>query len=780
MKTIHFFNKVALFLLSIVLVSGVAYSQANTSVDLTVTDNGGSTRTLEFGVNTAATNGIDGSLSEVSLPPFPPSGVFEARFVSHGSGTLGQGSPADYRPSTSSTQTDLYKVKFQVSSAGGYPVTISWSSSSVASQYGFATLTDPFGGAVIGTIDMRTTGQVVITNAAITEVVIETHDPVGAATGISISGCPLNFGLVQIPTPGVATQSLTIENLGSTAIVVDSITSSNVDFAISAPTSFPQSVTTTPLQVDVTYTASGAGAASSTITIYYDGSSTTTCNATALASSGEGLYFVTTLDSAMDNSNAHSTNIGLKYSGTTPAQGIQFKINVPNNLKRIKSIGLGSAITTPSDWSFDYEIERATSGSEVTVVLYGNSTAINLPVNTDNLFVVHFDVSDIKLCNGAEGGDDTTAVMYLSDVQSALATDLGEPAGIGVDANRDSTVCYIYNGSARGDVNCDDHVDVLDLLEINDVILNRGTFASWQFNRADLAEWSSVWASGAVFTDANNYGDNVVNVQDLVLITNAILNEEWPDTDVLRKIESDDEGSNGTATAGEPQAEAFAKENGIFDVKFTYEVANSGITVKMNNVVPVKGYQMKLKASDVPSDLSVLLDSGIETPFKISHLVVGDEIRIVAITSNGDPIQPMNGNLMEMPFAISNPNIVAVIEPITVGGQNNQSLKVEWEILTKVSSVDASETKNTLALENVPNPFTGSTTIRFTLPESGATTLVVTDVAGKEVARLLENSFKSAGEQSVEFDGSKLSSGVYFYTLTANGQSVTRRLVLAN
>ncbi len=780
MNSMKFLNRVALFMLGFLLIGGIAYGQANTSVAVTVTDNGGSTRTLDFGVNTAATNGIDASLSELSLPPFPPSGVFEARFVSHGNGTIGQGSPADYRPSTSATQTDLYKIKFQVSSGGGYPVTINWTASSVASQYGFATMTDPFGGAVIGTIDMRTTSQVVITNTAITEVVIETHDPVSAPTGITVSGCPLDFGIVQIPTPGTAVESLTIGNAGTDPVTIDSITSSNPDFAITAPASFPQTVAATDLQVDVTYTASGAGAASSTITIYYDGTNSTTCNATAVASSGEGLYFVTTLDSVADNSSGHSTEIGLKYSGATPAQGIQFKINIPNNLKRIKSVGLGSAITSPADWSFDYEIERAASASEVTVVLYGNNTSVNLPANTDHLFVVTFDIADIKLCNGDAGGDDSTAVMYLSDVQSALATDLGEPAGIGVDPNRDSTTCYIYNGSSRGDVNCDDHVDVLDLLEINDVILNRGTFDAWQFNRADLAEWSPVWASGEIFNDANNYGDASVNVQDLVLITNAILNEQWPDSDVLRKIESIDEGKNGSATAGGSLPETFAKGNGLYDVKFTYEVANNGIMVNMDNVVPVKGYQMKLKAADAPEDLMITLDNGIETPFKLSYAVINGEIRIVAITANGDPIQPMNGKLMDIPFSISNPNVVAVIEPITVGGANNQSLKVEWEVHAKVSGVTEAGTRNTFALENVPNPFGSATTIRFTLPTAGAVTLVVTDVAGKVVARPLDNAVRTAGEGSVEFDASGLPSGIYFYTLTSAGESVTRRMVLAN
>ncbi|MCB2211653.1 T9SS type A sorting domain-containing protein [bacterium] len=79
--------------------------------------------------------------------------------------------------------------------------------------------------------------------------------------------------------------------------------------------------------------------------------------------------------------------------------------------------------------------------------------------------------------------------------------------------------------------------------------------------------------------------------------------------------------------------------------------------------------------------------------------------------------------------------------------------------------------------QNYPNPFNPSTTIRFSVPVSGQVTLAVYDVLGREVARLVDG-IVPAGSRQVVFDGSQLSSGVYFYQLRANGQSAVNRMIL--
>ncbi len=76
-----------------------------------------------------------------------------------------------------------------------------------------------------------------------------------------------------------------------------------------------------------------------------------------------------------------------------------------------------------------------------------------------------------------------------------------------------------------------------------------------------------------------------------------------------------------------------------------------------------------------------------------------------------------------------------------------------------------------------PNPFNPSTTIRYGLPEQAAIELAVYNTLGQQVA-LLQNGEQEAGYHEVRFDGSGLSSGVYFYRLRAGDFVETRRLLM--
>jgi hypothetical protein len=79
--------------------------------------------------------------------------------------------------------------------------------------------------------------------------------------------------------------------------------------------------------------------------------------------------------------------------------------------------------------------------------------------------------------------------------------------------------------------------------------------------------------------------------------------------------------------------------------------------------------------------------------------------------------------------------------------------------------------------QNAPNPFEKTTTIRFLLDDPGYVLLTVTDASGREIARLVDGA-REAGIQTVTLAASNLPSGVYYYNLQHDGQTVRRPCVL--
>ena len=85
--------------------------------------------------------------------------------------------------------------------------------------------------------------------------------------------------------------------------------------------------------------------------------------------------------------------------------------------------------------------------------------------------------------------------------------------------------------------------------------------------------------------------------------------------------------------------------------------------------------------------------------------------------------------------------------------------------------------KGFLLLENYPNPFNPSTTIRYGLPSRSHVTLTIFNTLGQQVATLVEGE-QEAGFHEAVFDASGLASGVYLYRLTAGSYVETRKLAL--
>ena len=82
-----------------------------------------------------------------------------------------------------------------------------------------------------------------------------------------------------------------------------------------------------------------------------------------------------------------------------------------------------------------------------------------------------------------------------------------------------------------------------------------------------------------------------------------------------------------------------------------------------------------------------------------------------------------------------------------------------------------------IVYQNYPNPFNPSTSIIFGLPEESKVKLTLFNSLGEEVAILFEG-YKNAGYHQMEFEASRLPSGVYFYRLQTGEFVETKKMIL--
>jgi flagellar hook assembly protein FlgD len=80
--------------------------------------------------------------------------------------------------------------------------------------------------------------------------------------------------------------------------------------------------------------------------------------------------------------------------------------------------------------------------------------------------------------------------------------------------------------------------------------------------------------------------------------------------------------------------------------------------------------------------------------------------------------------------------------------------------------------------QNFPNPFNPTTNISFSIARTADVKILVYDVLGREVMTFINSRF-NAGAHSFTFDGSELSSGIYYYTMYLDGSMFeTKKMIL--
>jgi hypothetical protein len=149
-------------------------------------------------------------------------------------------------------------------------------------------------------------------------------------------------------------------------------------------------------------------------------------------------------------------------------------------------------------------------------------------------------------------------------------------------------------------------------------------------------------------------------------------------------------------------------------------------------------------------------------------------MRVKVTTNSGGLIFDTQPGLTEA-LTSGNGGAAALIVALDGGSVKVQPSNTQNQACT--ARIEGSTLSNDV-LVNIPNPFTGQTEIRFSVPESGNYILLVYNYLGQEVATLFNGEASTGSLYSVMFDGSNFETGIYTYALRGANVNETRRMNL--
>ena len=307
----------------------------------------------------------------------------------------------------------------------------------------------------------------------------------------------------------------------------------------------------------------------------------------------------------------------------------------------------------------------------------------------------------------------------------------------------------------RGDAARDGVVDVVDLVQVLDFVLLRTAPDSLQLSSADLYP----------FPD----GDGELDVRDLTVLSQAIVNAQWPDSVALPPVGTGATGSSLLIAdgAGEVTGEIAIRENW---------------TLALETDVPVRALQAVLRASAVGAVRAV---GKADSPASMVTVFTrtASEVRVICYRADGGLIEAGIHELLEIEPAGDG----ARVEPLYAIGVDGDLKRVPVAVAGVEGEDAESEVPGDILRLGVPYPnpvrFAGEERLRLPLagrPSDGRSRAAVFNILGQRVRRL---DVPEQGEMVLEWDGRDqrgglVSPGIYFFRLEGVRSTVRSAVVV--
>ena len=303
-----------------------------------------------------------------------------------------------------------------------------------------------------------------------------------------------------------------------------------------------------------------------------------------------------------------------------------------------------------------------------------------------------------------------------------------------------------------------------------------------------------------VYTTTTAWGDSVGAWQGMMLENNTATSITIPYSSII---------SSGKFANGNTLKQALSSQK-VYELRFVldnesteqdvlYFVLDNSENELLDQLNAKKLYPLRNtskifnfdKSGEALIQIAMHLNSEME-PMYIQESGVGNgelQVQFKQIQGDSYPIQLRlvdNELYEESVLSVGDTLFTTAISKVSKAQSANESIVVindsnpRWsasiqQVGTSIEH-EKSQFKFTLS-QNFPNPFNPSTTINYSLEETGNIKLEIYNVLG-ELVQVLKNEVQKAGSHSVNFNASAFSSGVYFYKLTSGKGHMSKKMVL--
>ena len=314
-----------------------------------------------------------------------------------------------------------------------------------------------------------------------------------------------------------------------------------------------------------------------------------------------------------------------------------------------------------------------------------------------------------------------------------------------------SNAYYIF-----GDPNNDIDVNVADITMLVDHIYSKNVFSLGDSIKSDLNK------------------DGKIDTSDVGVIRDNILSNPLIFTNMIEPLGT--LNKSGAQTDGTPSN----AEKYFSDASTQLEVTPQGLRLNLVNTVPVRGIELRLRTHDTTAVEKINYLFSRAENMDVIVRSFNNEITILVYSLLNSEIQPGEGTILRLPKITSLAQIDT--SQVVLALISNKAVKS----LVKIASAPPNSYPTTYRLEqNFPNPFNGSTIIRYDIPDVRATetktAIQVFNILGQKVKTLI-NAPHDPGPHQVVWDGTndngeRVATGVYFYRLITKNFLTTKKMI---